>query len=437
MSMNKHCDLIIRGGRVFLDKAPHWIDADVVVKDGKIEALLNPKTHNVIDSIANIEVCNTKNKSKIEENYIADVEYPAAGQMVLPGLVDFHTHVYWGGTPLGVNPDKLAPLTGVTTWVDMGSSGAGNFEGLYYHVVKRSELSIFCFLNLSYIGLVPVGDTKLRFSELFDARLADTSEAARICKAFPDVIKGLKIRIGMESSLTDGIFYLDMALALAEKLGLPLVVHATSAPPRTTEVLSRLRSGDIYTHCYSSSLTSGLINEKGKVIPEALEAKKRGVRFDLGYGARSFDSVTARVAIEQGILPDFVSSDLHAYSLASTISGLPEAISSLCMAGLSLEEAFLGATVRPADYLGLGVERSLGEIKVFPGKAGRLQAGSPADICILDWSKEEIDYVDGAGRLSRGPSLKVKNVFCRGRRLESFNDGRQEARWKPGLVARK
>jgi len=238
----------------------------------------------------------------------------------------------------------------------------------------------------------------------------------------------------MESSLTEGLAYLDMALALAEKLGLPLVVHATSAPPRTAEVLSRLRCGDVYTHCFSSSPTSGIIEESGKLIPEAIKAKKRGVRFDLGYGARSFDSVTARKAIEQGFFPDFVSSDLHAYSLASTISGLPAAISSLCRAGLPLEEAILGATARPADYLGLGVDNNLGRIRAFPGKAGRLQTGSPADICLLSWSKEEAEHVDGSGRLSRGPSLEVGAVFRCGRRLESFDDGRREARWKPGLV---
>lgn len=422
MSSNTRCDFVIRGGRVFLDKPPYWIEADVAVKDGRIEAIIEAKSRNA-------------NATRgIEALYVADTEYSATGQMLLPGLVDFHTHVYWGGTPLGINPDKLASLTGVTTWVDMGSAGAGNFEGLYYHVLKRSELSIFCFLHLSYIGLVPVGDTKLRFGELFDSRLADVSEAARICKAFPDVIKGLKIRIGMESSLTEGLAYLDMALALAEKLGLPLVVHATSAPPRTAEVLSRLRCGDVYTHCFSSSPTSGIIEESGKLIPEAIKAKKRGVRFDLGYGARSFDSVTARKAIEQGFFPDFVSSDLHAYSLASTISGLPAAISSLCRAGLPLEEAILGATARPADYLGLGVDNNLGRIRAFPGKAGRLQTGSPADICLLSWSKEEAEHVDGSGRLSRGPSLEVGAVFRCGRRLESFDDGRREARWKPGLV---
>jgi dihydroorotase len=384
------------------------MDADIAVKDGAVAAIVDSKS----------------------SGFYADQVHEAQGCMVLPGLVDFHTHVYWGGTPLGINPEKLAPLTGVTTWVDMGSAGAGNFEGLYYHILKRSSLNIFCFLHLSYIGLVPVGDTKLRFGELFDSRLADVSEAARLCAAFPDAIKGLKLRLGMESSLTEGLAYLDMALALGERLGLPVVVHATSAPPTTAQVLSRLRAGDIYTHCFSSSPTSGILDRSGRLLPAALDAKARGVRFDLGYGARSFDSVVAAAAIAQGFLPDFVSSDLHAYSLGSTISGLPAVMAALCHAGLSLEEVILRATAYPAEYLGLSGGAT-------PSRVGRLAVGSPADICILAWSEQDGDMVDGSGRVIRAPALEVRGVYRRGERLQAFDDGRQEGRWKPGLVGKK
>jgi len=118
MSSNTRCDFVIRGGRVFLDKPPYWIEADVAVKDGRIEAIIEAKSRNA-------------NATRgLEALYVADTEYSATGQMLLPGLVDFHTHVYWGGTPLGINPDKLAPLTGGTRCVEMGSAGAGNFEGL-------------------------------------------------------------------------------------------------------------------------------------------------------------------------------------------------------------------------------------------------------------------------------------------------------------------
>lgn len=404
-------DLLITGAKVYLGDGRGWAKADLGLREGKIAAILRDGPGSAVSSQT----------------------VSAEGCMLLPGLVDFHTHVYWGGTPLGINPDKLAPLTGVTTWVDMGSAGAGNFEGLYHHVLRRSSLNIFCFLHLSYIGLVPVGDTRLRFGELFDPRLADAEAAARACAEFPDAIKGLKIRIGMESALTEGMAYLDMALALGEKIGLPLAVHATSAPPATAKVLSSLRPGDIFTHCFSSSHSSGILDARGRLLPEAREARARGVLFDLGYGARSFDSETARLALDQGFVPDFVSSDLHAYSLGSTISGLPDAMAALCLAGLSLEEAIEGATSRPAGFLGL----CGGSPGAAPAAAGRIDLGSPADLCLLRWSDGEAEFLDGAGRAARGPRLEVLAAYRGGRRLEYVDDGRKEGRWKPGLVARK
>ncbi len=423
MSGARKGDLLIQGGRMFLDTPARWIEGDILVRDGKIAGIRE-------DGAAGGGALGGNAGTATGNPGV----FSAAGCMVLPGLVDFHTHVYWGGTPLGVNPDKLAAECGVTTWVDMGSAGAGNFEGLYYHVIRRSTLDIFCFLHLSYVGLVPVGDTKLRFGELFDSRLADIHEAARICKAFPGVIKGLKIRIGMESALTEGLAYLEMALALGDRLGLPLVVHATSAPPSTAQVLSCLRPGDIYTHCFSSSPTSGILDSGGRLLPEARAARERGVLFDLGYGARSYDSETARAAMGQGFIPDFISSDLHAYSLGSTIQGLPSVMSALVHAGLPLEEVILRATARPAEYLGLAGQAS--GANGAPAAAGRLEIGSPADICVMSWSEEPVEHVDGAGRILRGQTLETKAVFKAGARLETFDDGRQEGRWKPGLVAR-
>ena len=345
------------------------------------------------------------------------------GQYVAPGLVDVHTHVYWGGTPLGVNPDKLAPLSGVTTWVDMGSAGGGNYEGLYHHVIQTSKLRILSFLNLSFLGLVSSGDTKLRFGELFDARLADSSAVAQTCQNYKDSILGLKLRIGMDSALTEGLAYLDIALALGEKLGLPVAVHATSAPPTTAEVLSKLRRGDIFTHCFASSPTSGILDRGMRILPEAVDARERGVLFDVGYGARSFSSAVASATLAQGFPPDFISSDLHAYSLGTTISGLPSALSTFIHLGMPVESALRAATSAPAEYLGIG------------DTAGYLREGMPADVAVLKWSSDEVDHIDGEGRTFKGKTLESDGTYRLGLRLEPFDDGRAEAKWKPGLVS--
>jgi len=396
--MHAH-DLVLKAGIVFCGSPPQLTKVDIAFRDGKISAI----TEN-IPAEASREV-------KLLD-----------GQYVLPGLIDMHTHVYWGGTPLGVNPDKLGPLSGVTTWVDMGSAGAGNFEGLYHHIIKKSKVRILSFLHLSYLGLVSVGDTKLRFGELFDSRLADATAVAQTVEKYRDNIKGLKLRIGMESALTEGQAYLDIALGLGERLGLPIVVHATSAPPTTAEVLRKLRKGDIFTHCFATSATTGIVDRKMCVLPEAIEARDRGVLFDVGYGARSFSSQAAAAALGQGFRPDFISSDLHAYSLGTTMTGLPSALSKFVHLGMPIDAVFRAVTSAPAEYLGIGDE------------AGYLKEGMPADVTILKWSKDEVDHLDGEGRSFRGKILESEGTYRNGIKLEPFDDGREEAKWKPGLV---
>ncbi|MHB8111495.1 MAG: amidohydrolase family protein [Syntrophorhabdaceae bacterium] len=397
--MHAH-DLVLKGGIVFCGSPPRLTKKDIAFRDGKISAIAE-----------DIPAASSKEVTLLD------------GQYVLPGLIDIHTHVYWGGTPLGVNPDKLAPSSGVTTWVDMGSAGAGNFEGLYHHIIKKSKVRILSFLHLSYLGLVSVGDTKLRFGELFDSRLADATAVAQTVEKYRDNIKGLKLRIGMESALTEGHAYLDIALGLGERLGLPVVVHATSAPPTTAEVLRKLRKGDVFTHCFAASATTGILDRKMRLLPEAIEARDRGVLFDVGYGARSFSSITAVAALEQGFMPDFISSDLHAYSLGTTITGLPSALSKFLHLGMPIEAVLQTATSAPAEYLGIGNE------------AGYLKEGIPADLAILRWSKDEVDHLDGEGRSFRGKILESEGTYRNGIRLETFDDGREEAKWKPGLVS--
>jgi len=122
-------DLLLRGGRV-IDPV-NRIDriAEVAIADGKIVAV----------------------GASIEPNG-AEVE-DVAGALVLPGLVDFHTHVYWGGTSLAVQAEPLAAKSGVITFINAGTAGASNFLGFRDHVINRSDLRILAYLNISYAGI--------------------------------------------------------------------------------------------------------------------------------------------------------------------------------------------------------------------------------------------------------------------------------------------
>src|SRR4051794_22630708 len=158
--------LLIRNGRLLDPSSRRDEIMDVEISNGRITGLvpgLDANGHRVID---------------------------ATGMLVAPGLVDLHTHAYWGGTLLGVNADKVGPRSGVTTWVDCGSSGAATFEGFFHHVIKPSRLRIIPFINLSYIGLTQAGNLSIDVGELFDWRFADLRELRRVKAEFGSVIAG-------------------------------------------------------------------------------------------------------------------------------------------------------------------------------------------------------------------------------------------------------
>src|SRR5690606_28514128 len=135
----------------------------------------------------------------------------AAGALVLPGLVDMHTHAYWGGTLLGVNADKLGPRNGVTTWVDCGSSGAATFEGFLHHVIRPSRVRIIPLINLSYIGLTAAGNLSMDVGELHDWRFADLRELMRMREQFGGEIAGLKLRVSNNACGQNGPVLLPLA----------------------------------------------------------------------------------------------------------------------------------------------------------------------------------------------------------------------------------
>jgi dihydroorotase len=153
-----------------------------------------------------------------------------SGFIVSPGLIDLHTHVYWGGTSLGIDADAFCRDSGVTTSVDTGSAGPGNFAGFRKHVIEPSEARILAYLHVSFAGIYAFSNTVM-VGESEDTRMMAPKEAAEVADANRDVIVGIKVRVGKHASGDQGTAPLNIALQVADEVGMPLMAHIDHPPP--------------------------------------------------------------------------------------------------------------------------------------------------------------------------------------------------------------
>jgi len=232
------------------------------------------------------------------------------GSIVTPGLIDLHTHVYWGGTSLGVDADAYGRQSAVTTCVDTGSAGPGNYPGFLKHVIEPAQTRILAYLNVSFAGIYGFSNT-VSVGEAQDMRLMAVREAAQVARDNPETVIGIKVRIGKHAGGNSGIAPLDLALDAADHSGLPLMCHIDEAPPTYSETVDRLRKGDVLTHAFRPFPNAPVLAD-GTIREAVQRARQRGVLFDIGHGMGSFAWSTARAMLAAGFAPDTISSDVHA-----------------------------------------------------------------------------------------------------------------------------
>ena len=259
---------------------------DLVLKGGRV---IDPSQG--IDKVTDIAFAGGK-VAAIGDGLSGADTRDVGGKIVSPGLIDLHTHVYWGGTSLGVEAELLARTGGVTTAIDAGSAGPGNFHGFRKHVIEPSPVRILPYLNVSFPGIFAFSKTVM-VGESADMRLLDPREAVRVALENKDLVLGIKVRVGKSASGDSGIMPLDIALDVAEETGLPMMAHLDAPPPSRHEVVSRLRPGDILTHCFRP-FPNAPVRADGRVRDEIIAARARGVIFDIGHGGGSFGFGTTR-----------------------------------------------------------------------------------------------------------------------------------------------
>lgn len=371
-------DLILKNGRVIdpsqgLDRV-----MDVAFAEGKVAA--------IGDRIA---------PSKGAE--IRDL----TGKMVAPGFIDLHTHVYWGGTSLGVDASELAQKSGVTTFVDAGSAGPGNFLGFRKHVIEPSEPRILAYLHISFAGIFGFS-RRVMVGESGDLRLMSPADAVAMVNLNRDVIVGIKVRVGRHASGSSGVAPLEIALQVAEEVGLPLMAHIDEPPPSYEDVLERLRPGDILTHCFRP-FPNTPVSGQGAIKPTVLAARARGVLFDVGHGMGSFAFKTARAMLTAGFVPDTISSDLHALNIDGPVFDQATTLSKLLCLGVPLVDVVRATTANAADAL-------------RRPDLGNLRPGSVGDATIFSVREGRFDYVDSVGEVLTGDRKIVSEGIVLGGR---------------------
>jgi len=315
-----------------------------------------------------------------------------SGHIVAPGLIDLHTHVYWGGTSLGIDAEEFCRKSGVTTCIDTGSAGPGNFAGFRRHVIEPCAVRILAYLHVSFAGIYAFSRTVM-VGESEELRLMAPAEAVAVAEANRDVIIGIKVRVGRNSSGTSGTAPLDIALQAANEAGLPLMCHIDFPPPSYEDVVERLRPGDVLTHAFRPFPNSPL-DPQGRVKDVVRRARERGVRFDIGHGKGSFAFKTARGMLANGFYPDTISSDVHALCIDGPAFDQVTTLSKFLCLGMPLDEVIAATTVNAA----MALKRP---------ELGSLKPGSVGDATVLSIREGRFDYVDVVGEHMTGDRRMV------------------------------
>ena len=368
---------------------------DLVLKSGTV---IDPK--NNINGKKDVAVLDGK-IALVEENISSDVAsrtIDVSGKIVTPGLIDLHTHVYDGVNGNGVKADLGGVRAAVTTMVDAGSSGCDTFGGFPEHIIPNNHTEVLPFLHICRTGLATTPD-------IFSPASIDLDKTIATVEANRDVIRGIKARMVSPALEIMGMEMPRMAKRAAKEAGVKLMVHIGDTEHRydadvIRDLLPILEEGDIVTHLFTAN-PGGVIGSDGKLVPEAQEAKDRGVWLDTAHGRANFSfDIGARI-LDQGLIPHCISTDLTLPGRQNTVHSMTEMMTRFLAMGFTLDQVVAMSTLNPA--------MSLNETD----RLGSLGVGMQADISVLDIKDGNwivYDVVGGSRTIDKAviPVLAVK-----------------------------
>jgi dihydroorotase len=356
--MSDTFDLLLTGGTVLNPASRLRQELDVGITNGRI-AVMQPKL------------------AQDNAKKILDVR----GCYVTPGLIDFHVHSYWGVNPYGFNADSICLASGVTTAMDAGSAGPVNFLGFKKLVHESSKTRMLAFVAIAQHGVL--NDP----GELQNLRFADPEAAAGSVAESRNVGVGIKVRLHKKGVGDNGREALRLAIQAGDACRSPVMVHVGDTGISMEEIVDTLRAGDIVTHCYTPQKPS-IVDPSGRLLVAARKAQERGVIFDVGHASGHFDFNLVRSAMDEGLLPNVISSDLHGRMQQpgfGIVGDLPTTLTKFLALGLDLDHIIAMCTINPASVIG------------WQDRLGNLEVGRDADVAVLQIVDEATKLRDSVG----------------------------------------
>jgi dihydroorotase len=346
---------------------------DLIVKGGRV---VDPSRK--LDAIQDVAIANGR-IAAVKANILADSAemIDAHGKLVVPGLIDIHTHAGRGG-----GAPELCLADGVTGWIDAGSQGADRINETIA-VAKAAPQVARVLINIGRAGILPEGDT-------MDIKRADVAAAKEAIARNRDMIAGVKARLSRDVAGPNDYEVLRRAQEVASSFKLPVMIHMGQTITPLPKLLALLKRGDVVTHMFAPPPNS-IIDDAGHILPEVTEARHRGVWFDLGNGRTGhlrWD--VAEKVLKAGFLPDTFSTDWTPEGRASQVVDFPNVMSKFLLLGMSLDQV-----------IGCATSTSARVFPVFQGR-GTLKVGAPADVAVLDLREGKFDYVDNFGNTRTG-----------------------------------
>ena len=385
-------DLVLTGGNL-LDPAQGINNErrDVAFKDGKVAAVAN--------SI-----------SPDQGSQSIDV----SGKLITPGLIDLHGHFYHGASSTAVHADQTCLSSGTTTGVDAGSSGFLNYGAMRDYVFPAHRTRLLAFLHIGAVGL---SANRVLGGALHDMRIIDVDETVKAIKANSGFVFGVKVRMHWDAvARWNAHEAMAKAREAATEAGVKLMVHVSGTPIPLPDVLEHLGPGDISTHAFNGN-PEGILDGAGKIRPEVRAAVDRGVIMDVAHAGVHCDVEVAKAAMDQGVMPDTISTDVHIAPAGRTVYLMNDLVSKFHAMGMTLSDAVAASTSRPAQVLGL--QDSIGSLGV----------GMEGDAAVWEqrqgrfvWHDSAGHNVDGALRLDTFATVMGGAVAWREGRLTQMGE---------------